>query len=128
MLHEHQNNLFNSNNIKLNRDAVISYYQNIGMTEADATANVLTRYDCSSSNNCDYVGSMFDPKSIMLYALPDDWVDGPNPTKPNFVLSDLDKQWLTKEYPSKPTEAYPQITVQFIDPNRKKICTGNKHG
>jgi hypothetical protein len=119
MLHEHQNNLLNSNNIKLNKDAVIRYYENIGMTSDDAVANVLNRYSCES-DKCKYVGSVFDPKSIMLYALPDNWVDGPNPTKPNFVLSDLDKQWLGKEYPSEPSRAYPQLTVKFIDPHAPK--------
>jgi hypothetical protein len=120
MLHEHQNNLFKSNSIKLNKEAVIRYYQDIGMTAEDAKANVLTRYDCGSGA-CDYVGSEFDPKSIMLYALPDDWVEGPNPTKPNFTLSALDKEWLGKVYPSKPKESYPQITVQFIDANKTDV-------
>lgn len=120
MLHEHQNNLFKSNSIKLNKEAVIRYYQDIGMTAEDAEANVLTRYDCGSGA-CDYVGSEFDPKSIMLYALPDDWVEGQNPTKPNFTLSSLDKEWLSKMYPSKPKESYPQITVNFIDPNKRDI-------
>jgi hypothetical protein len=120
MLHEHQNNLFKSNSIKLNKEAVIRYYQNIGMTAEDAKANVLTRYDCGSSS-CDYIGSEFDPLSIMLYALPDDWVEGKNPTKPNFTLSSLDKQWLSKVYPSKPKESYPQITITFVDPNKRDL-------
>ena len=69
MMHEHQNNLFNSNEINLNKDAVIEYYKNIGMGEAEATTNVLERYECTEGN-CEYAGSKYDPKSIMLYYLP----------------------------------------------------------
>jgi hypothetical protein len=113
MLHEHQNNLFNSNSIKLDKNAVIEYYRNIGMTAEDASNNVLTRYSCETGD-CQYEGSRFDARSIMLYALPDDWVIGTNPTKPNFILSELDKEWLRKQYPVD-NNNMPRITFQFTD-------------
>ncbi len=116
MLHEHQNNLFNSNKIKLNKQAVYNYYRKIGMTEEDAQNNVLTRYDCGTGD-CDYEGSRYDPKSIMLYSLPDSWIEGGaknNPTKPNFVLSDLDKAWLRKQYPID-NNNMPRLIYSFTD-------------
>ncbi len=116
MLHEHQNNLENSNSIKLNRDAVIGYYNKIGMGESGAVTNVLEMYNCTPGVDCDYSGTKFDPKSIMLYALPNDWVIGTNPTSPNFVLSSEDIGWLQHQYPRESTD-YPEITVKFIDQN-----------
>ena len=116
MMHEHQNNLFNSNSINLDRDAVVRYYQNIGMGEAEATVNVIDRYECNDKE-CDYAGSKYDPKSIMLYYLPDDWVIGENPTYPNFVLSKTDKQWLGQNYPVEGHSKHgmPEITIEFVD-------------
>jgi hypothetical protein len=124
MLHEHQNNLFNSNTIKLNKSAVIRYYNSVGMTSQDAQTNTISRYTCKASgakdssesevSDCDYVGSKYDPDSIMLYSLPDDWVIGKNPTKPNFVLSSTDKSWLRKMYPIE-NKNMPKITCKFLD-------------
>jgi hypothetical protein len=116
MLHEHQNNLENSNPIKLNKDAVIAYYNKIGMGESGAVTNVLDTYSCTPGVDCLYSGTKFDPKSIMLYALPDDWVIGPNPTSPNFVLSSQDISWLQQQYPKTTTDP-PVLTVKFIDQN-----------
>jgi hypothetical protein len=116
MMHEHQNNLFNSNSINLDQNAVVKYYENIGMSKAEATVNVLDRYECNDQE-CDYAGSKYDKKSIMLYYLPDDWVIGENPTYPNFVLSELDKQWLGSNYPVEGHSEYgmPEITIEFVD-------------
>ena len=107
MLHEHQNST--KNKIKLIPEKVISYYRSIGMTAKDAEANVIKRY----SDPDQYISSVFDPESIMLYCLPCDWVQGPNPTKPNFKLSKLDIQFLTTMYPKQ--DGYPMITVKFLD-------------
>jgi len=121
MLHEHQNNLFNSNTIKLNKTKVIEYYNSIGLGEEGAYTNMLEIYDCSKNKGlCNYDGSKFDPDSIMLYHLPDDFVIGPNPTKGNFKYSALDKEWLNKKYPlSVSASEQPFLTVKFIDKNEK---------
>jgi hypothetical protein len=118
MLHEHQNNLNSSNSIHLNPQAVIEYYteNNLGGQEA-ATINVLDWYSDVSL----YEGSKYDPDSIMLYPLPDSFIKPgyPNPTKGNFTLSQLDKQWLMKEYPLS-SKNYPHLTVKFIDSESPK--------
>ncbi len=117
MLHEHQNNLFGSNKIQLNEDAVIDYYanQNGGnriLAKEIATINVIEWYNKRS----DYEGSRYDPLSIMLYPLPDTFIKPgyKNPTDGNFTLSKLDKRWLYKEYPLD-SRNYPVLTVEFID-------------
>jgi hypothetical protein len=115
MLHEHQNNLFDSNNIRLNEQNVKNYYRSIGMGDSGAYVNVIERYTCDD-NNCEYSGTKFDPNSIMLYALPDDWVIGTNPTKPNFKLSDDDVGWLKTMYP-KNIDNPPILNVEFVDIN-----------
>jgi hypothetical protein len=115
MMHEHQNNLEKSNPIKLNKEAVVRYYDGIGLGEAGAATNVLERYECTDSN-CDYAGTKFDPESIMLYYLPDDWIVGKNPTYPNFVLSKKDIGWLKQIYPLDKKDP-PEITIEFVDRN-----------
>lgn len=121
MLHEHQNNLGDSNTIKINKNKVIDYYMKLGYSyenaKITATNNVLDKYSCTSTENdtdtYKYIGSNYDKDSIMLYALPDEWVDGKNPTKPNFVLSKTDILWLNKNYPD--VSNYPIINIRFIN-------------
>lgn len=123
MLHEHQNGLFDSNSINLNKQAVYDYYRNVlGATDNSmAEVNVIDRYECNS-NECEYIGSPFDLKSIMLYYIDDAWIVGGkdnNPTYPNFILSDVDKEWLQKQYPID-NPNMPEITVSFVDDNPPK--------
>ena len=119
-LHEHQNGLFSQNNtkIKLNKPAILNYYNSIGLGSEGAYTNMLSLYDCEANKaNCDYSGTSMDLQSIMLYALPDEFVIGKNPTKPNFKLSKLDKEWLVKKYPMSMTiSKMPFLTLKFIDP------------
>lgn len=116
LLHEHQNNLNNQNTIHLNKEAVIAYYASLGSSDPaqEAQTNVLDYY----TNPDQYIGSVFDPDSIMLYALPDNWIQTgyTNPTKPNFTLSRLDKEWIMRTYPMSEKNK-PFITITFIDPN-----------
>jgi len=138
MLHEHENDLNgalslvpNSINSQgtLNVQEVEDYYTQLmgNSTEGvqDAVTNVLTFY----SNPSKYEGSTYDPYSIMLYYLPNSWINGCasytgsdqicqyNPTQANFTLSVVDKEWLQKMYPqSLPLQEWPVLTVQFIDP------------
>jgi len=116
LVHEQSNDLFGKNPIKLNKEKVDAYYRGIGMTDADAYSNSIIKY---SDPNL-YEGSVFDPDSIMLYFLPSDWFEDfgqpnfKNPTKANFKLSTIDKQWLVKEYPMS-AATFPNLTVNFID-------------
>lgn len=111
MLHEHQSGF--DNPLKFNKEEVYKYYQRLGMTRQQAETNVIDRYECTKEN-CPYEGSDFDIDSIMLYSLPDEWVIGKNPTRPNFVYAKVDKEWLGKMYP--PTESNPpRIRIQFLD-------------
>ena len=140
MLHEHQNNLQSSNPIVLNKPDVVAYYNCNGMGESGAATNVLDTYSCTPGQTCNYAGTKFDPMSIMLYYLPNEWIQGcppypnlndcnyilgpqsatgtcsKNPTRPNFVLSSEDIGWLQQQYPLNTTDP-PVITVKFIDPN-----------
>lgn len=121
-LHELGNNLYNSNSVKLDPERVKSYYIDRGMTAEDAQVNVLDKYECHD-NSCEYEGSIFDPDSIMLYCIPDDWlVPGTkNPTKLNCSISNKDREWLQREYPISSVNArnYPVLNVRFIDNNPK---------
>jgi len=132
MLHEHQNDLFKSNPVELNRDAVIRYYRGIGMTEDDAITNVLEVYNCAEGTDpsegtppeCRYIGTKFDPESIMMYALPDDWIQAKyfkqfgNPTYANFILSKTDRKFLSDTYNS---TNYPELTVKFMDKSNEVL-------
>lgn len=137
MMHEHQNNLGDSNPIDIQKNQVNMYYSCIGMGEEGANANVLDMYSCGPNNDsrCEYSGTKFDPDSIMLYPYPDPWIKGCgsyntsncetiirwenkpacniNPTKLNTRLSKTDKEWLGLNYPK--TTDPPVITVKFVD-------------
>ena len=115
MLHEHQSNIHDDNPLVLDKDAIYDYYRQLGMGDQAAETNVIERYECDN-NGCPYSGSPFDLKSIMLYAIPDSWVVGENPTYPNFKYSDDDKLWLHNKYPTnKPKHLWPQIKIKFLD-------------
>ena len=118
MFHEHQNFLdSDSNPLVFNRDGVIQYYLLLGYDYSQAVDaadnNVLERYECTNSN-CPYEGSSFDSDSIMIYSVPDSWVEGDNPTYPNFKYSITDKNWLSQEYPLNAT-LRPEIEIEFLD-------------
>lgn len=137
MLHEHQNNLNNMNTLKasLDNDSVIKYYCELDSVNdpnclntssaiyknavETANANVLDYYENKEIQETTYVGTNYDPNSIMHYALPDEWFKkGPgfkNPTTPIFVLSHDDIEWLKQRYPLGDPSVYPTITVKFID-------------
>lgn len=111
MMHEHQNNLIDRH-IKLNKNAVIESYKELGMSEEMAYENVIRTY----SNENIYDGTEFDKDSIMLYYLPDNWIeDGyENPTKPNLKLSTKDIEWLQKLYPLNRASC-PVLNITFVD-------------
>lgn len=67
--------------------------------------NVLNRYDLSQIN-----GSSFDPDSIMLYSFPAHWTTNGFTTDPNEQLSEMDKLFASRVYPSTETEI-PELPV-----------------
>jgi hypothetical protein len=68
-IHEHQNP---NAQIPWDRSAVIKYYTEVhGWTSADVQNNLFQVYDRASTNF-----SVFDPKSIMLYAIPNEHTVG----------------------------------------------------
>lgn len=127
MLHEHQNNLNNMNTLKtsINTQAVISYYSSLDPRDPNpgltAKSNVLDYYENKNENDTTYIGTNYDPNSIMHYALPNSWFNNYgapgfiNPTNPIFVLSNDDVEWLKQRYPLGDPESYPTITIKFID-------------
>lgn len=134
MLHEHQNDMNLKSPIKLDLDNVYKWYEDSELTRQDAESNTIEFYKCSSTNTCQYSGSKFDPYSIMLYSIPDDWmarcnsgkncVNGRlrNPTYTNFSLSAMDKRWLSKKYNGIAYKKNPVIiSVKFLNgPEWKK--------
>ena len=115
MLHEHQSNIHDDNPLVLDKNEIYDYYNRIGLGTQAAETNVIERYECDSYG-CPYSGSPFDLQSIMLYALPDSWIEGTNPTYPNFKYSEKDKEWLEKHYPQSRSESqWPTLNIKFLD-------------
>ncbi len=120
MMHEHQNNSQKDNPLVLNVPNITDYYINLydgdqAAGKQAAQVNMIDRYACDSEQ-CDFQGSTFDTKSIMLYAIPDEWVVGENPTSPNFVLSSKDTEFLQQMYPID-SQTKPKLKVRFLDGN-----------
>lgn len=106
MVHEHQSPA--DNPIQWNRDAVIKDLSGPpnNWTIEQIESNVFNRYSTSQIN-----GSVFDPKSIMLYSFPADWTTNGFHTEPNKDLSDLDKEFAQRVYPGKGTTEPTSPTV-----------------
>ncbi len=121
--HEHQN--AQNSPLHLNTEGVYESYCGVPdppeMAKCRQTAdfNVLSQYTCfnpeteHSDTEC-YSYTDFDPDSILLYPMYDQWIaEGySNPTKNNFRLSASDIAWLQDYYPINATEM-PIIEVTF---------------
>ena len=93
-IHEHQNP---ANNIPWDREVVYRYYQgppNFWSRE-QVDINLFTRYEADITQF-----SAFDPKSIMLYPIPNEFTIGDFEVGWNKALSDTDKQFITTLYPA----------------------------
>lgn len=79
----------------------------------NAKFQIITNYSCGPMQNekC-YEATEYDPYSIMHYKLPDSFINGVNTTKENYKLSELDKKWLTDNYPIDSIEK-PKIKIVF---------------
>ena len=91
-IHEHQNP---ATNIPWNRDAVYRYYQGPPnyWTREQVDVNLFTRYEADITQF-----SAFDPKSIMLYPIPNEFTVGDYTIGWNKTLSKLDKQFISTLY------------------------------
>ena len=91
-IHEHQNP---ANSIPWDRDAVYRYYQGPPnyWTREQVDVNLFTRYDADITQFSD-----FDPKSIMLYPIPNEFTLGDFSVGWNKTLSAIDKQFIGTVY------------------------------
>jgi hypothetical protein len=110
MMHEHQNNCDGSNPIRYNKTNVVDYFAKEGHSAEEAYHNVLKMLTDKNK----YIATPFDPLSIMMYALEENWFengfDGANYIRHNFELSEMDKHLLRSVYPKKI-----KIYVRFVD-------------
>ncbi|KAJ7587423.1 hypothetical protein C8J56DRAFT_941874 [Mycena floridula] len=93
-IHEHQSP---NANIPWNRDNVYAYYADRGRTQQWAEhdiLNVVPAMDVAATRE-------YDPKSIMLYRIQEDWVTDPSYAAPqvNKALSEKDKWFAARCYP-----------------------------
>ncbi|MEZ4674580.1 MAG: hypothetical protein R2932_10085 [Caldilineaceae bacterium] len=92
-IHEHQNP---ATDIPWNKEAVYAYYagppNNWSRMQTDI--NLFTRYSATLTQF-----SQFDPDSIMLYPIPNEFTIGDFEVGWNRVLSAMDKQFVTTLYP-----------------------------
>ena len=97
----------NTADYKCNPNAASGCQSKIDQGLEAATVNVLEKYDCDgkTKDECPYLGSFFDPESIMIYAV-NDYMIKPNaqgkrenPTHSNYEYSKTDKLWLKTVYP-----------------------------
>jgi len=70
------------------------YEENMGWGREMVDGNVLFRYGPTQT-----VHTRFDPRSIMLYAIPAELTDGVYHTDWNWELSELDKAFISRMYP-----------------------------
>jgi hypothetical protein len=92
-IHEHQNP---ANNIPWDKEAVYRYYQGPPnyWTREQVDINLFTRYEADISQF-----SAFDPQSIMLYPIPNEFTIGDFEVGWNKALSATDKQFIATVYP-----------------------------
>jgi hypothetical protein len=91
-VHEHQSP---AANIPWNKPAVYDYYaREYDWSRADVDHNLFARHSASQTQF-----TVFDPKSIMLYAIPASLTTNGFSTGWNYVLSDTDKAFVRASYP-----------------------------
>ncbi len=93
-IHEHQNPV---NDIPWDREAVYRYYQGPPnyWSREQVDINLFTRYEADITQF-----SAFDPKSIMLYPIPNEFTKGDFEIGWNHSLSANDKQFISTLYPA----------------------------
>jgi hypothetical protein len=97
-IHEHEHP---ENGIPWDKEKVYAYYKKTdGWSRAEVDEQLFSRYSRSETNF-----SQFDPKSIMLYAIPNSLTVGDFEVGWNRRLSENDKAFIGRIYPKTVTEA-----------------------
>ena len=117
LAHEHQNPAITST-IRWDETAVIQYaYLKYGWTEKKTKRNILTPLSRNDTNF-----TVFDPESIMLYTIPNEWTIGDFETNYNVKLSSTDKSFIGKLYSRKPVQPFIQPHLQvFLPPYTPEV-------
>lgn len=99
-IHEHQNP---STNIPWDKPKVYAYYAGPPnyWSKEQVDTNLFQKYGQDITQF-----SQFDPKSIMLYPIPNDFTIGDFEVGWNRVLSEVDKQFIGTQYPLTPKTVY----------------------
>lgn len=114
--HEHQNP---QGGIQWNEQKVIADLSGPPnhWDEATIRHNVLNKYSVDQTN-----GTVFDPKSVMLYFFPASWTVGGQGTQDNATISQTDASFISSTYP-KP--AGPQaVELSVVDMSAKAAAIG----
>ena len=107
MLHEHQNP---SGGIKWRKSVVYAWAEETqGWDKQTTDLNILDTYSMNQ-----ITGSVFDPRSIMLYFFPANFTLNGVSTKQNLHYSDTDKLWLNSIYPEQGPRVFPE--TQLVEP------------
>ena len=117
MVHEHQNDINKDNPYIFNVPVVEEYMakpENGGWSKERVNRNIIQRYTCDV-NNCDYIGSGYDEKSVMNYSFPSSWLLKGSSGKTNYRFSEKDKEWLRNVYPLNNPDK-PVLNIFFLDP------------
>jgi hypothetical protein len=93
MIHEHQNPEA-VGRIPWDKPKVYAYYARQGWSQRDVDDNIFDVYDRDDTNF-----TSFDSTSIMQYAVPDDLTVGSFAIGWNTELSELDKDFMRRQYP-----------------------------
>ena len=112
LAHEHQNPAITST-IRWDETAVINHFKwKHGWTKEKTEHNILTPLSRNQSNF-----TTFDPESIMVYPIPNEWTIGDFETGYNLTLSATDKSFISALYrgrppdPLRPTETPPGMVL-----------------
>ena len=120
LAHEHQNP---AGGIQWNEEVVIRELAKSPnfWDEQTTRHNVLQRYTADQIN-----GTVFDPKSIMLYFFPAEWTLNGIGTEANEVLSSLDKSFIAgaKMYPKTGGTASTAVELTVNAPRRTSAAIG----
>ena len=91
MIHEHQNP--RENPIKWDKPYVYDSLEKMGISKEQVDDDLFKTYNIEETN-----GSVFDPNSIMIYAIPSSFTLNNIGIEANKELSELDLFWLSKNY------------------------------